>query len=75
VGPFADTPTNLLLTFSDNVEVCNFRTTSNPSIIPVREGLLTARPESANSLQTETSQIAVSNGWVTDAKNRQNKLE
>ena len=29
----------------------------------------------ADSLQSETSQIAVSNGWVTDAKKRQNRAQ
>jgi hypothetical protein len=29
----------------------------------------------ADSLQTETSQIAASNGWVTDTKKRENRAQ
>jgi hypothetical protein len=42
---------------------------------PIPYGLPTARPESADSLQTDTAQIAVPNRWVTDAKKRQNRAQ
>ena len=32
------------------------------------DGVADRSSRTADSLQTETSQIAVSNGWVTDAK-------
>src|ERR1700751_301937 len=37
--------------------------------------LPTARSESADSLQTDTAQIAVSNRWLADARKRQNRAQ